>query len=75
MEMINNYKTILLLDPNTTCRKCQSPKAACDAARERPGADLCPGEKRGSAARADNHAEDSDTAHYSDTAPGLEEGA
>ena len=75
MEMINNYKTILLLDPNITCRKCQSPKAACDAARERPGVDLCPGEKRGRAARADDHADDSDTAHYSDTAPELEEGA
>jgi hypothetical protein len=73
MEMINNYRTILLLDPNTTCRKCQSPKGACDAARGRPGFDLFPGEKRGRVVRANRRAADSEAEDVPDAPPELVE--
>ena len=44
METINNYISVLCLDPRLMCRRCLSTKAACAAARARPGGRVCPGE-------------------------------
>ena len=47
METIGNFKSVLCLDPCLMCRRCLSTKAACEAARTRPGSKVCPGEQAG----------------------------
>jgi hypothetical protein len=54
METINNYKSVLCLDSRLMCRRCLSTKAACDAARTRPGGKVCPGEVAGQRTTRDN---------------------